>query len=254
MKNKPKLKNKRLSKELLFITAVHGNEKLGVEVMRKVEKSNLPNKFDWIIANKKALKKGIRFVDADLNRAAPGDKNSKKYESRRAYALINTAKNYRYVIDIHGTLVNTGIFTIISDPKIENLLLATSLPVKNVVIWACKDWKDFGPVTQFVNCGVEIECGPKNSKEIKNELLKIITLIIKEGIVFDISSIKTKEWFWVYGKLTKDEVKKGVVTRLKEFKKATVNRETFYPLLVGRYDDAICYKMRKVNFFNQFAY
>lgn len=247
-------RTKTLSKDFLFLTAVHGDEKLGVEVMKKLEKTSFSNRFDWVIANKKALKKGVRFSDRDLNRLAPGDKNSKKYEYRRAYELIKIAKNYRYVIDIHGTVTSSGIFTIVSNPKLENLLLAASLPIKNVVIWASKNWERFGPMTQFVDCGVEIECGPKNSKVIWEQLFEIVKSIVLDRVVFDTKSINSKEWFQVYGKLVKSENNKDRGKNLKDFQKVEFDKEVFYPLLVGQYDDVICYKMKKVNFFKQFAY
>ena len=239
--------------EILFLTAVHGDEKLGYNILKKLEKEE-PRKFNWLIANEKALKRGVRFIDIDLNRAAPGRKNAKEYELRRAYEIIKIAKKYRYVIDLHDTLAKTGIFIIVTNPKLVNLFLAATLPIKNVVIWAANSSKKFGPITQFVKCGVEIECGPRNSKTIKGQLYKIIKSIVKDGIVFKIDSIKSKNWFQVYGKLTKNEIAPTQLKNLKDFKKTNVNKETFYPLLVGQYKDIICYKMKKINFWDKFSY
>jgi aspartoacylase len=251
---KQKLLKEKPYKEILFLTAVHGDEKLGFEVMETLEKIGFSNRFDWIIANKKALEKGVRFVDIDLNRSAPGNKNSKKYELKKAYELIEVSKNYSYVIDIHGATVDCGIFIIVSNPKLENLFLATSIPVKRVVIWAAEEWKRFGPVTQFVDCGIEIECGPKDSRKIKKKLVKVITSIIEKGLIFNLDSIKKKEFYFVYGKLSEGKVKRKKVRDMKDFKKTTMGGEAFYPLLTGQYENVICYKMKKIDFFDLFSY
>jgi succinylglutamate desuccinylase len=243
-----------MKKEILFITATHGDEKIGVEVMKKIEKQDVLERFDWIIANNKALKQENRFLDRDLNRSAPGIKNSKVYELSRAYNLMEFCKKYSYVVDIHGATVNCGIFIIVSNPKLENLFLASAIPVERVVIWAADEWKKFGPITQFVDCGVEIECGPKNSEKIKNKLFKIVKLIIKKGITFNLNQIREKEWFLVYGKIKKDNKKKKIINNMKDFEEIKMDGENFYPLLTGQYKDVICYKMKKINFFGQFSY
>lgn len=141
-----------------------------------------------------------------------------------------------------------------TNPKLINLFLASLLPIKNVVIWAANSSKKFGPITQFVKCGIEIECGPRNSKKIQKQLLKIIKSIVKNGIVFSTEAIKSKNYFQVYGKLTKSEIASAKIKNLKDFKKTKLGKETFYPLLVGQYKDAVCYKMKKINFWDIFSY
>jgi uncharacterized protein (TIGR00725 family) len=240
-------------KNFLFFTAVHGNEKIGVEVMKRIEKEILSSSFSWIIANRKAFKQGKRFINEDLNRLAPGKKSTKQYESKRANELLRIARNYRYVIDLHTTKADSGIFTIVTNPRLENLLLASSLPLEDIVIWASKKSKRAGPLTQFVNCGVEIECGPEASQKIRNQLFEVLKSIIINGVSFDMDSISKKNYYQVYGKITKNELSYKCIRNMKDFKKITLRKETFYPLLVGR-DNNVCYKMRKINFFNQFMY
>lgn len=238
--------------KILLLTAMHGDEKMGRHVLQKLQKEK-PGKFTWIIANEQAQKTQIRFVDADLNRVAPGIKDAKEYEVRRAYELLKIVKDYKYLIDIHDTIANSGIFTIITNLKLENLFLAVALPIRNIVIWASKKSKKIGPLTRFVSCGIEIECGPRNSKKIQEQLYDIIKSIIDKGIVFDKKSISSKVLFQVYGKFTKSEFSKKHLGELKDFKKVKIKDESFYPLLVGQYEDAICYKMKRINFWDKFA-
>lgn len=230
-------------KEILFLTAVHGNEQFSIDVLKKIKEKFITDNYSYLIANEEALKKNVRYIDADLNRVAPGQKNSKKYEYSRAYELLKECKKYHYVIDIHGTLAKTGIFTIITNPKLKNIKLANSLPINNIVVWGEKAKKG-GPLTRFVDCGLEIECGPKNSVKIKKQLSKVIKIIINQKINFNSKLKSKKNLFKVYGKLLKSDLPKNY--KLKEFKKVKIGRESFYPLLINRYNDIICYKMKKV--------
>jgi len=88
---------------------------------------------------------------------------------------------------------------------------------------------------------MEIECGPKDSVEIQNKLYSSLKDFLKNDF-----SQEQKTFFRVYGKfLKKDyEDKDGI---FKEFEEVKVKSEKFYPLLVNRYEDIVCYKMEKIN-------
>ncbi|PIZ76826.1 MAG: hypothetical protein COY04_01100 [Parcubacteria group bacterium CG_4_10_14_0_2_um_filter_7_35_8] len=247
-------KSKPALQEVLFLTAVHGDEKIGVDIMRKLEEKGLSDKISWLIANRIAYKRNTRFIDVDLNRVAPGKKGDRQYEFRCAYELLKIAKNYQYVIDIHGTDSRTGVFTIVTNPTIENLVLAISLPIKNVVLWAGSRLDKFGPISRFVRSGVEIECGPQNSDMIKRQLYEIIKNIVQQGIVFDAKSVAEKTYYEIYGRLECKIDSEVGYKKLKDFELANINGEKFYPLFVGQYKNRICYKMRKMNFFQKFCY
>lgn len=233
---------------ILFLAAVHGNEKIGVGTLRRLEKELPIKNFSWVIANAKAFSKNKRFVDADLNRVAPGNKNAREYERRRAYELFKIGRNYRYVIDIHGTVAPTGIFTIVTNPKKANLILAARLPIKNIVLWVNNKNYGEGPLTQFFKCAVEIECGPKNSRKVQQILLKTLKFIIRMNNFSVLPLGSSKNIFKVYGKIDKGEISKKEADRLKEFKQVTVNQEKFYPIFIRRYKNIVCYKMRKIKF------
>lgn len=240
--------------KILFLTEVHGDEKLGTQVLEKLGQLNLIKKESWMIANEKASSENVRFTKKDLNRSAPGNQNSSIYEEKRAEEIINISKNYECVIDIHGTTADSGVFTIVTNPKLENLMLALALPVENVVIWAAKSSTKEGPLTQFMECAVEIECGPKDSDKTKEDLYKVLKEIMEKGVNFDLKKIKSKNLFTVYGKLSKDELKENVGRKYKDFEVTIIDEEEFYPLLEGQYEDVVCYKMKKVSFWDLFVY
>ena len=131
-----------MKKKILFLAATHGNEGFSIPILKKLASKYDLSKFDWKISNPMALDKKKRFIEADLNRVAPGNKDSSKYEIRRAYELMQVFKKYDYIIDIHGTPAKTGIFTIVTNPKKENLILAALLPFQNIVSLESKGSKE----------------------------------------------------------------------------------------------------------------
>jgi len=237
-------RRKKKTKQILYLTGVHGDEKIGIETLIKMEKEGLP--VSWIVGNKKAIKAKKRYIDSDLNRVAPGKLNSKKYEIRRAAEIVNIFKEYQYIIDIHGTDSDTGIFTIVTNPTSDNLLLAGCLPIKNIVIWpSSSNNKITGSLVSFAKYGVEIECGPKSDPKVNKQLAGILKKISYNTIEIQKSDIASKKIFKVYGKL----IEKPSIL-LKNFKKINLSGESFYPLLVGQYKNIVCYKMKKIELFN----
>lgn len=87
--------------KILVIGGLHGNEPLGLEVCKKLEKLNAPG-IDVLYGNPEAIKKNIRFVDEDLNRCFPGDSEG-SVEARRAAQIMQAAQGYDIVIDFHNT-------------------------------------------------------------------------------------------------------------------------------------------------------
>lgn len=240
-----------MKKKVLFILATHGNESFSLPAFERLEKKYARDlySYDWIIGNEKAIKKNVRYIDTDLNRSAPGDVTSQSYEERRAAEIIAKSKNYESIIDIHGTGSNSGIFILISNPTLENILLAASLPIKNVVVWASKKSNIKGPINQYTYCpALEIECGPKMDKEIVQQLEKIIKDFFDKKII-DLYSLiqnaKKQKYFFVYG------LERNVdTTIMNEFEETTINGETFYPLLINAYEDGSVRKMKKLDLFD----
>ncbi|MBU1033160.1 MAG: succinylglutamate desuccinylase/aspartoacylase family protein [Patescibacteria group bacterium] len=233
--------------EILFIGATHGHEPIGVNVLKRLER--IRSGFDWIIGSPRALEAGTREFEGDLNRSAPGDPTSANYASRRAAEIIELSKKYRFTIDLHGSIKPVGVIIIITDPKVENLKLATLFGISRIVIWPAFSQEIQGPMSEFFSCGFSLESGPK-------ELPKIEAML--ENILIDFldnyrqrenrdwkSELEKREIYQVY-----DSIKQDPGAALYEFTEATINNETFYPLLVGSYikDKGIyCYKMKRVD-------
>jgi succinylglutamate desuccinylase len=235
----------RKNKKILFIYRTHGNESVGERALKKFEHGENPVsskiKYDTVVGNPAARKKNVRFTDCDLNRSAPGSKNSDLYEERRAWEILKIAGDYDSIIDLHGTAAHSGIFTIVTNPTRRNLEFARTLPVPKIVIWKSSTPSKTGPLTRFVDCGVEIECGPQNSKVVVADLAAILRKIIDQGLKGATSP--SKKIFVVYGKIIREEYGKRKPI-WHDFQKAKYRGEEFYPLLVGQYKKYICYKMK----------
>ncbi|HEY4515940.1 MAG TPA: succinylglutamate desuccinylase/aspartoacylase family protein [Candidatus Paceibacterota bacterium] len=244
-----------MKKQILFILATHEDEAFSLDVFKKLEKA-MPKDlygYNWVIGNKKALKKGVRFVDADLNRSAPGNSNSSVYEERRAAELIKLANEYNFIIDIHGTVSNAGIFTLIPKPTLQNILFAMTLPIKRNVLWYSRRSLRNGPIVQFCRPpALEIECGPKDDQKtnvnLEAILKDILKMLAKPAYEEVIKRLNQKTFFSVYGS------QKEWDKNLRDFQLARINNEEFIPLLVSQYKDIACYKMKKVNFQDLFIY
>lgn len=93
------MKTKNL--KILVLGGMHGNELLGIEVVKLLRKKPLLG-VDAIIANPQAVKKSVRFTESDLNRSFGNDlKNT--YERRRARQLKKLCQSYDLVLDFHNT-------------------------------------------------------------------------------------------------------------------------------------------------------
>jgi succinylglutamate desuccinylase len=228
-------------KKTLFVVASHGDESVGLRTIEKLSKKTR-KKINYLVGNPEALKNNVRFVDSDLNRVYPG-KFKGNIEEKIAYnnlKLIRKIK-YDYVIDLHGTVSKTGIFVIITNLSLKNLFLASMLKIKKIVIWP--DSKESsGSLSTFTKCGLEIECGPKNSTKIIKRLENILTKFInntdsEEKIK---EKIKEKEFYIISGKINKGKK----VLKLKDFKR----NKDFYPVFVNQYEGILCYKLKKINY------
>ena len=213
------------------MTATHGNEEFSIPVVKKLAKKF---KFDWIISNPKALRQNKRFVQIDLNRAGPGNLKSKLYEKRQAFKLIKLASQYDYVIDIHGTTSDAGLFVILSDPNTYNIEFAKTINLQNVVLWP--SLKATGPLTQFIPNSLEIECGPKNDKKTAQKLEKVLT---------DFFSGKkpTKQQFYIVA----GQIPKNVdPTKLRNFKPVMINNQSIISLMPGSYKKNSGYRLQQL--------
>lgn len=227
---------------VLLIVATHGDEKIGIEVTNILRQKGVGG-FDVLVGNPKALEENKRFVDADLNRSYPGNSASNKYEEILAVKNFEIAKKYKYVIDIHEASSGQDNFIIVPKGTLPKNFPLNLLDLKKVLLWP--DPK--GPMTQFLENGVELEFGMRDKKrqDVLNQAVKIV-----EGFLLSMSGKKVSETinqktFYVYGYLSGSE---NDAINLRDFEEAERGGEKFLPLLTGQYLNSgiVCYKMRAI--------
>lgn len=122
-----------------IVGGTHGDEPRTAEVIEKVknkienlQQTDLNGRVKLVVANERALKQGVRYTEADLNRSFPGDEDSNLYEERLARKLYEQLKNTESVLSLHSTMSAPPPFAITSniDSNKKGIL---SFPVDYVV-------------------------------------------------------------------------------------------------------------------------
>ena len=230
-------------KKILFIIATHGDEKIGLEVIKRLRAKKLNRFFDYLIANPRALRKNTRFIDADLNRSYPGVKNSVLYEKEMAYENLRKAKKYQYIIDIHEASSGINNFIIAPRKTIGDKELIDLINLKFVLLWP----EPKGALGEFLKNSIELEFGMKNKKRREVVLFaqKIAEQFIKRVYSNNPKLSGKKRIFYIYGKLLE---KNSQNKKMVDFRETELDGERFYPLLTGQYlkEGILCYKMKCV--------
>ena len=115
-----------MNPKITFIGGTHGDELVGVEVIKKLENyltdKKVRGEINLLIANPLAVKEGKRFIDQDLNRLFSIDlidnlkeKKNLNYEQERVTQIAPLLQNQDFVFDIHSTIKKGKSFVLIFD-------------------------------------------------------------------------------------------------------------------------------------------
>lgn len=147
--------------KILVIGGMHGNEQLGIDVVKLFEKSPVSG-IDLLLANQQAITVNTRFTGADLNRSFPGGDGG--YESKRAKEILEITKDYDVVLDFHNTYCpenDCGFVGEAADNQLNDV--AWFLGFKNVIV------ADYDCINKYAtNClSVEVSLSsPLNQPEL----------------------------------------------------------------------------------------
>jgi len=229
----------------LIIAATHGDEKVGLEVIAALLRKGLGSQFDFIVANPFALIADQRFVDLDLNRAYPGDIDSRAIEKILAYKNFQIAERYDYVIDLHEARCGSDNFIIIPREELSGNLPLELINLKTVLLWP----EPKGSMAGLLMNAIELEFGMlgKDRAEVIAVATATCEIFLKSLVSGHVVDKEKKDIYEVYGALLESEIPDYQHLSLRDFDLVRVGNEKFYPLLVNQYikDGIICYKMRK---------
>jgi len=120
--------------EVAVVGAVHGDEPCGARAIERflATDPDVDRPAKLIIANERALERDVRYVDADLNRALPGDPDSDLYEERLAHELLNEVEGC-VSLGIHSTVSYEHAFANVAYLNERKHDILAHLPVTGIV-------------------------------------------------------------------------------------------------------------------------
>lgn len=183
--------------KILVIGGMHGNETLGLEVVR-LFRSNPVLAVHTLLANEQAIRANSRFVGQDLNRSFPGDITSRAYELRRAAEILERAKRFDVVLDFHNTSCPKNDCGFVGDTANDNLAdVAWAFGLEKVIV---ADYDCINKVAD--NClSVEVSLdSPLNDATLWYERIKLLSRLEK---ITTKSSIQ--KYRFVYRMTTEDK-------------------------------------------------
>lgn len=144
-------------KTIAIIGALHGDEKVGVEVIRRLKKIIDRENIVGIVANEEGLKRGKRFIAQDLNRSFPGNPKG-KLEEQIAYKLSKEIKKFDYILDLHSFSCKSKPFAVLTRKTKRHLRLAKASGINKIVFMSPK-LASGKALIDHCSCGISIETG-----------------------------------------------------------------------------------------------
>jgi succinylglutamate desuccinylase len=210
---------------ILLLGSQHGNEYLGERLFEYIKNSHadLLDNVTFVIANPRARKQRLRYVESDMNRSYTG--HSSTYEERRAQKILRliSESDFDVVLDMHTTTTEQTPCLIVASIRPENVRFIQASSIDKIVVMN-------NPITATTLNGV---CPQAISVEINESF----TDDILENLCADISryvenkpSIAEKYAYEVTHLLEKAEITDEEATMLRNF---TLSPQGYYPILVG---------------------
>lgn len=169
MQRRKSIQQRRSASQRLYITAVHGNEIMPALALASIGEPQ-------IVANPRALARGVRYTEHDLN--ASFGTNGSTYEEKRARELDKILDPKKLVVDFHSFSIDSEPFAIVVD--LAMIPLASSLGVKHVVYM--KHNIKGGHALINHHTGVSVEVGRHNDPQSFETTLMIARRLNQYGI------------------------------------------------------------------------
>lgn len=142
--------------EVAVVAGVHGDEPCGPDAVESLlaDPPEFERPVKFVVANEKALERGVRYLDEDLNRAFPGDADATSHERRLARRLL-TELDGCTTLALHSTQSYAGPFALVDTVDPETATICARLPVDAVV-----ETEEYagGRLIDYPRT-VEVECG-----------------------------------------------------------------------------------------------
>lgn len=211
-------------KKILLLGSQHGDELLGDLLKHHIQREarHLLPYLTFKTANLKAKRKGVRFIERDMNRSYDGSRNT--YEARRATLVSSYIRNTKFdlVLDLHTT-------NCVQPPSV---IVHGLTPTKRHFLRASHITKVIDMRNGIVKNSLIGRHANSLSIEVSN---RDLTTSLLDTLVHDLERYitnlqcgRTKELYIVKDLLQKSEVTNGV--KLVNFQ---MNELGFIPILTG---------------------
>ena len=146
--------------EVAIVGGIHGDEPCGPAALEALLSADLDveRPVKLIVANERALARGVRYVDEDLNRAFPGDPDADTHEGRLAHELLAEIRGCE-ILSLHSTQSYAAPFALVSELDGYALSICPYLSVEAVVETAGYSG---GRLIAYPDV-IELECGLQRS-------------------------------------------------------------------------------------------
>lgn len=240
--------------EVAVVGSVHGDEPEGKKAIERFLNSDhevlKPVKF--VVANEEALEQDVRYLDVDLNRNFPGDKESENHEERLAAELVEELEDLR-ILDIHSTRSQPTPYAAFGDTEDVTMELVSCAGIEK----GCLFPGSSGSMNEYL-MGAIVEVGPQGSEEASEQAYQVLlNFLAAEGVIdaeFERTDPliveKTEEvqgGNWEFEGTNFEPVEEGEVFA-RSGTTDLVTTEPFYPVLMSTdgYVDILGYKAKKL--------
>jgi predicted deacylase len=148
--------------EVAVVAGIHGDEPCGVRAVERLlaEEPAVDRAVKFIVANEEALEAEKRYLEADLNRAFPGDPDADSHEGRLAHDLAREIEGCT-VLALHSTQSYADPIAVIDTVDEIARAIAPRLPVD--VLIETDNYTD-GRLIEHAHT-IEVECGLQGTDE-----------------------------------------------------------------------------------------
>lgn len=157
--------------ELALVGSIHGDEPCGAHAVKTLLAANpaVERPVKCIIANERALDRGVRYTETDMNRAFPGDPSGKRYEERLAAEFLSEIRDCT-VFSMHSTQSHERPFAIVDETGPLAETICPYLSVESVVETA--GFVD-NTLVGYADV-IELECGLQGSTQAKLNAVQLV--------------------------------------------------------------------------------
>lgn len=187
-----------------IVGGIHGDEPSGVAAVDRLVSNppNLNGSVKCIVANERAINRGTRYIERDLNRVFPGEAESDVHEVALAHEIV-TATEGLPTLSLHSTQSTPEPFAIANGTNNEAMANACALPVDHIV----DDQRYPGTFTVESNV-VDVECGFQGSSEAKENAYELSLSFLRVLDLLDGDVTATNpDVYRMNGKIDKDDEK-----------------------------------------------